>query len=120
MSEKNLTQSDIRQFTGSEHWYRHGFVRQVLYTDGVQHVAEHGGAYWLIDEIAFAQSTPKIGAEEFQVWKLSVNADHTATLTCSDGNDHMVVTKKLEFTDFPLDEISIWFTDNTILLPSEY
>ena len=28
--------------------------------------------------------------------------------------------KELEFTDFPVPEITLWFTYNTILLPSEY
>jgi hypothetical protein len=31
-----------------------------------------------------------------------------------------VFTREIAFTDFPLDEITIYFTDNVILLPSEY
>jgi len=46
MTTKTLSKSDLAQFTGSENWYRHGINRNVLYTDGAQHVAEHGGAYW--------------------------------------------------------------------------
>lgn len=120
MTQKTLTKADMGQFTGSEHWYRHNLVRKVLYTDGVQYVAEHGGAYWLIDEIAFAQCDRKIAAEGFQVWKLAVKVDHTAILTCTDGNDRLIHRKGLTFTDFPLDEISFYVTDNVILLPSEY
>jgi hypothetical protein len=116
---KTLTREDLRQFSGSETWYRHAFVRSVLYTDGVKHVAEAGGAYWLIDEIAFGQHEKKIAAEPFQVWKLLVTGN-TATLACEDGNGNAVFTKSIAFTDFPLPEISLWFTDNTILLPSEY
>jgi hypothetical protein len=120
MTQKTLTDADLRKFTGSETWYRHSLVRKVLYTDGVQYVAEHGGAYWLIDEIAFAQCDRKIAAEGFQVWKLAVEADHTAILTCTDGNDRLIHRKRLTFTDFPLDEISFYFTDDVLLLPSEY
>jgi hypothetical protein len=61
-----------------------------------------------------------IASEEFQVWKLKVRSDHTATLSCEDGNGHAVFTKEIEYTDFPLDEITLWFVNNTILLPSEY
>ena len=93
MTQKTLTKTDLRQFTGTEQWYRHWCARKILYTDGVQHVAEHGGAHWLIDEIAFAQRNPKIAAEGFQVWKLEVKPDHTATLSCSDGN-YRVVSRK--------------------------
>ena len=120
MTRNTLEKADLRQFTGTEDWYRHSLVRKVLYTDGVQYVAEHGGAYWLIDEIAFAQCDQKIAAEGFQLWKLSVNSDHTAILTCTGGNNHLVHRKRITFTDFPLDEITFYVTDNVILLPSEY
>jgi hypothetical protein len=116
-----LTDGDLLQFTGSEHWYRHGLVRPVLYTDGAKHVADAGGAYWLLDEIALAQRFEKlVAAEPFQVWKLTVTKDNTAELLCHDGNGKGVLSKHIEFTDFPLPEITLYFTDNTILLPSEY
>jgi hypothetical protein len=31
-----------------------------------------------------------------------------------------VFTKEIEHTDFPLDEITLYFTNNVIHLPSEY
>jgi Family of unknown function (DUF6876) len=118
---KTITKADLMQFTGSEQWYRHSLVRKVLYTDGVQYVAEAAGAYWLVDEIAFAQSVHAVAAEEFQHWKLAVDtARSTAVLTCDDGNGRIVFTKEIGFTDFPLDEIRFYFTDNTLLLPTEY
>lgn len=120
MTAKTLSKADLAHFTGTETWFRHSLVRRILYTEGVQHVAEHGGAYWLIDEIALNQMVPAIAAEGFQVWRLAVAADNTAILTCDDGNDRVVFTKKLSFTDFPLDEIRFYLVDNTILLPSEY
>jgi hypothetical protein len=77
--------------------------------------------YWLLDEIAIIQPYDKaVAAEEFQVWILTVRPDRKATLTCDDGNGKIVFTKEIEWTDFPLDEIKFYFTDNTILLPSEY
>jgi hypothetical protein len=121
MTAKALTESDLAQFSGgTEHWYRHGLVRTVLFTDGAKHVADAGGAYWLLDEIALAQRfEKKVAAEEFQVWKLTVK-DNAGVLRCEDGNDNLVLSKNIEFTDFPLPEITLWFTDNTILLPHEY
>ncbi len=121
MTTKTLSKSDLAQFTGSESWYRHGINRNVLYTDGAQHVAEHGGAYWLLDEIAIIQPYNKaVAAEEFQVWKLTVRPDRTAMLTCDDGNGNIVFTKEIKHTDFPLDEITLYFANNVIHLPSEY
>jgi hypothetical protein len=121
MTTKTLSKSDLAQFTGSENWYRHGINRNVLYTDGAQHVAEHGGAYWLLDEIAIIQPCNKaVATEEFQVWTLAVRLDRTATLTCDDGNGNIVFTKEIARTDFPLDEIALYFANNVIHLPSEY
>lgn len=118
---KTLTKADLRQFTGSENWYRHSINRKVMFTDGAKHVADAGGAYWLLDEIALIQPhNAAVRAEEFQLWKLTVRADQTATLVCEDGNGNAVFRKEIEFTDFPLDEISLYFANNVIHLPSEY
>ena len=45
-------QRHLRQFTGSECWYRHNLNRNTIYTDGVQFFAENAGAYWFIDIVA--------------------------------------------------------------------
>jgi hypothetical protein len=118
---KTLSKADLAYFTGSDQWHRHGINRKVLFTDGAKFVADQAGAYWLLDEIAIIQPHDRrVAAEEFQVWKLAVNADNTAVLTCEDGNDNVVYTKQIEFTDFPPEGITLWFVNNTILLPSEY
>lgn len=116
-----LDKTDLMQFTGTEYWHRHGLVRSVLFTDGAKYVADQGGAYWLLDEIALAQRfEKKVSGEEFQLWRLIVNKDSTATLVCEDGNGRNILSKVIPFTDFPLVEISFYFINNTILLPSEY
>jgi hypothetical protein len=118
---EQLHKDVLRQFIGTECWYRHSLARNVLYTDGARHVAEHGGAYWLLDEIALAQNAvPEVSAEGFQVWTLKVAEDRTATLTCEDGDLREVYRKELTYTDFPIPEIRLWFTNKVILLPSEY
>jgi hypothetical protein len=89
--KKTFDATDLAQFTGTEQWYRHSINRNILYTDGAQYVAEHGGAYWLLDEIALIQPyDAKVAAEDFQVWTLTVHSDKTATLTCGDGNGNAV------------------------------
>jgi len=117
-----LSADDLHQFTGTEHWYRHGLVRNILYTDGVKYVADSAGAHWLIDEIALAQCFErKIAGQPFQLWKLSINQEsRSAMLSCQDGNGNEILTKPIVFTDFPLKEISLYVCDNVILLPSEY
>lgn len=115
-----LTPADLSQFTGTEQWYRHGLNRNILFTDGAKYVADQGGAYWLLDEIALAQRfEKKLAKQPFQVWKLTKHADANATLQCEDGDHNVVFTKQIPFTDFPVDEISLWFENNTIYLPGE-
>ena len=117
----SLTEADLRQFTGSERWYRHALVRDILFTDGAKYLADEAGAYWLLDEIALAQkSNARVAAAAFQLWRLTVKPDHTAALACEDGNGQAVFTKAIAYTDFPLPEITLYYTDRTILLPSEY
>lgn len=121
MTTKTLSKNDLAQFTGSENWYRHGINPNVLFTDGAKYVAETGGAYWLLDTIAICQRYEKsVAAEPFQVWKLTVRPDRTASLVCEDGNENIVYTQHIEFSDFTLDEITLWFASNVIYLPSEH
>lgn len=114
-----LTHQDLRQFTGTDQYYRHSLCRNVQYTDGVRYVGEAAGAYWLIDKVATNQLDAKIRREEFQSWKLAVK-DGSAVLTCDDGNGNIVHSEEITFTDFPLDEIEFWVENNVILLPSEH
>ena len=116
-----LSEVQLRQFTGSENWYRHGINRAVLYTDGAKYVADQGGAHWLLDIIAIAQQHDKsVSAEEFQVWNLKVHSDRSATVFCDDGNGNPVYTQEIPFTDFPVDEVKLYFANSVIHLPSEY
>ena len=119
--EKSLDPHIMGQFTGSEHWYRHGLVPSITFTDGAKYIADTAGAYWLLDEIALAQRYVKqVAAEEFQVWKLIVKDDHSATLRCEDGNDNLVFAKGINATDFPKEGVTFWFANNVIYLPSEH
>jgi hypothetical protein len=105
---------DTSGFTGTATWWRHPLARLVTYTDGARYVAETAGAYWLLDKIA--TEGPRLG-EPFQVWTLDVAK---LTITITDGNGGEIAVHGLDFTDFPEPGIELWFTDNTILLPSEY
>ena len=118
-NRKTLDPDTLNQFTGTENWYRH-WTGRITFTDGAKYIADAAGAYWLLDEIAIAQRYEKaLAAEEFQVWKLTVHPNNRATLTCEDGNDKVVFTKEIEFADFPPEGVTLWFENDTILLPSE-
>lgn len=109
----------LAMHVGSQSFFRH-WTRQLIYTEGVQFLAEQARAYWLIDLVASWRLDPRIRGEEFVVWRLSVNEDRTATAIADDGNNNELVRQEIEFTDFPLPEITLYLTDHTLLLPSEY
>ena len=134
---------EVAHFTGAEKWYRHaGFWRYpILLTEGVLHVAEHGGrnsgtAFWLVDAIASYQGEKVLVRHPFQVWKLTVTeaegGPRCAKLVCTNGNSAKpIVEQVIEYTDFLLDEITLYASVEAVdatsqkkqailLLPSEY
>ncbi|MCW0220354.1 MAG: hypothetical protein OJI67_18655 [Prosthecobacter sp.] len=119
MTQKTLTKAELSQFTSTEQWYRDSLNRNVVYTEGAKYVADCGRAYWLLDEIGFSQGIRKIGVQPFQTWKLKVHPDRSAMLTCEDGDSNVVHSKAIELTDFPLDEITLYFAKGVIMLPRE-
>lgn len=112
---------DLSQFTGSENYYPSTF-KTLNVTDGVQYLREKGNCFWLIDIIESYQYQLK--SEEFQVWKLKVKDDNSAVVICEDGNNNILITQELEYTDFikqtGLAEINLYCTTGVVLLPSEY
>ncbi len=128
-----LSHADLRQFTGDLERYRHSLSRRVIYTPGVRFAAQHGQAYWLIDEIALylgsrsagqaVASDPRLGSLHF--WTLTVNEDRSAQLMArADSGEKPFHTVEIPFTDFPLDQIDIWAGFDgehwTLYLPSEH
>jgi hypothetical protein len=122
MSQPSLLDPNtLAQFMGSERFFRHALVREVIFTVGVKYVADAAGAYWLLDEIALAQRfEPGVKAEAFQVWDLTVGPGESAIIACDDGNGREVYSKRIELTDFPEPGIRMYFCNGCIHLPSEY
>ena len=110
---------ELAQFNGDLDRYRH-WTRKLIFTPGIKHLAERAGAFWLVDLVASWQLEGKGAAEQFQVWTLAVRSDQTATATATDGNRAEIARQEIPFTDFPLDEITVWFDGGTLMLPSEY
>jgi hypothetical protein len=113
----------LTQFNGSEQsYFRHTPIR-IDYTDGIKFLQEQG-CYWLTDAIASYQTSEFKAKYNRQWWKLSVDLDTSvATLTADDGDENILVTQEIEFTDFPLPEIKIYVEINPrifMCLPSEY
>lgn len=120
----NITQGDLDGFIGTTTYYRHSLVRNLVYTDGVQYLAEAGEAYWLID--AVASYLAEMRDPQFLVWRLRVRADKSAVLVArKDTGQPARIVQKFEYTDFPLEEVTLWAEWNdaygwVLYLPSEH
>lgn len=102
--------STLPGFTGTMDYHKSTiFIRNFYHTDGVQFLAETAGAYWLIDAIVSWQTKARVRCEEFQIWKLIVNpANRSCVLVGTDGNRNHIARQKIGYTDFPLDDITLY------------
>ena len=105
--------------TFAYHSHRIGNLKINL-TDGCDYLRHEAEAFWLFDAILSHQTSAKVRNEPFQVWRLKKQSDETWLLTCEDGNKNIVTEQRIEFSDFPLDEITIWLVDGIAMLPTEY
>jgi hypothetical protein len=126
MSNK-LTLMDLQQFTGTEQYHRWSpLFKNYAITDGVKYMCDKANAYWLIDAIAsyYGDVIKDPMLADMQFWKLKVNPDKSAVLTCERDTDDVAITQKIPYTDFPLPEIKLWVAQGdegyVIYLPSEH
>ena len=117
MDDQRCFEAELHQFTGTQNYYRNS--KELLYTDGIQYLAEQAGSYWLIDLVESHQ--PTLRGVPFQVWRLKVNEDKSALVTMvEDDGEPVKVRQEILFTDFPLNEFSFYCIDGVMLLKSEY
>ena len=130
-----LTQSDLDQFIGTETYHR-AFPRFFL-TDGAKFLAEKAGAWWFVADLIWSHQK-NVGrnairqgtSNEFQVWTLKKNKTTAgAKAECDDGNGKRLAVQRIEWTDFPLDEVKLYVQRSwsesqgyflVVMLPSEY
>ena len=119
----------LGQFYGTERYHKITLTNRILATDGVAWLCENAECYWLADLIASAQLIKRIRQDGvFQSWKLKVN-NRVGVVTCDDGNGNVLYIQEVPYTDFPLDEITLWVEAcedpdgnliKILLLPSEH
>ena len=109
-------------FHGTEEYHRHTLPNgmSLLLTDGCEFVRENAGegAFWLFDIILSWQY--KLHQRPFQVWKLKQLENGSWMIQCTDGNETVLASQEIPYSDFPIDSIDIWLTDGVCLLASEY
>ncbi|WP_026735964.1 DUF6876 family protein [Fischerella sp. PCC 9605] len=121
MKDAEQITTELKQFVGSETFYRHW--SGIQYTEGVKYLASAAQAYWLIDGIISHQANNRFlsdpGLQDFQIWRLVVN-NNSGTLICEWDTDKEVLRQEIDYTDFPFPEIRLYLVQKTLMLESEY
>jgi hypothetical protein len=115
----------LKHFTGTEMFYYIPILR-TRFTDGLKYLANAADCYWLItDTSVIAKSLMNrskwvtIDFKRMSAEKQDVTG-YEAEIIYSDGNDNVLETHRYNTTDFPLDELRLFFVNDTLMLPSEY
>jgi len=124
-AQVNEIKEGLQHFHGTEMFYSIPLL-QTRFTDGLKYLSEVAECFWLItDTSVIAKSL--INRSEFvtiDFRRLSKEKqDYTgyeAEIIYTDGNDNILEKHGYRATDFPLDELRLFFVNNTLMLPSEY
>ena len=113
--EDDLTLPELYQFSGTENWHKIALLKAIV-TDGVIYLMENGYSWFVTDSVIQAEATIK--DQDFLVIKLKVD-NGTAKVTIEDGNDNVLHTRQYGYTNAKRD-LTIYLTDNVVMLPGEY
>ena len=96
------------------------------YTEGIKYLADHAQCHWLITDAAVVCKSLK-NKSNFIVILFKRNSTSVqerthkeAKITYANGNGIILYEQEYEFTDFPLDELRLFFVDDMLMLPNEY
>ncbi|WP_424001284.1 DUF6876 family protein [Maribacter sp. IgM3_T14_3] len=115
----------LAAFSGTESFYKIPLLNTVI-TDGIQYLASKANCFWLVTDASVVAKSLMNRSSFITVdfKKLSTEKQkvlgYAAVIEYSDGNDTILETQKYHLTDFPLETIRLFFTNNTLMLPSEY
>lgn len=123
------TQLDLSQFTGSMQFAKFGMTSSIM-SEGVTHVANEMGAFWLVQDIDLYVRDLKRSGKDVQFVVATLTPTKSgAKIVFEDGNDNVLKTVPISFTDFDFDRVNgkleVWVAPNefgefTLYLPSEH
>ncbi len=124
-AQVNEIKERLQYFTGTEMFYSLPLIR-TLFTDGLKYLTEVAECFWLITDASVIAKSLMNRSEFITVDFKRLSEDrqdfigYEAEIIYSDGNDNVLETHRYNATDFPLDELRLFFVKDTLMLPSEY
>jgi hypothetical protein len=123
MPVSEINGKNLSQFSGTEEYYFNPIFRSVRYTDGVQFLGANGASWLVTDMLAVLVHEPKVKREEFVSVTITTKQKDdvtTAKVVYDNGNGKIIYTQDYDGTDFPLRELKFFYTNNVLMLASEY
>lgn len=115
----------LQHFNGTEIFHQIPLTR-TRFTDGLKYLSNVAECFWLITDTSIIAKSLKNKSYFITIdfkrlsEKERVEKGFEAIIVYSDGNDTILESHGYQFTDFPLDELRLFFVDDTLMLPSEY
>lgn len=125
----NIKSKEIKE--GLQHFYGSEMLFQMpilktRFTNGIKYLAHAADCFWLVtDASVIAKSLMyksrfiTIDFRKFPEEEMKT-VGYGARIDYGDGNGNIYETHNYHITDFPLDELRMYFVDNTLMLTSEY
>ena len=108
--------NELKQFYGTEKY--HQCFMGVLLTDGVKYVADELKCHWVFSDAGVILKM-KLKDEEFVTVNL-IAENSKAKIVYTDGNETTLYTQEYGYTDLPDINLKFFYTNNVMMLPSEY
>ena len=118
MTEESNLVAELRNFTGTEHYFVNPMYRWMQYTDGVKYFANKAGAYWFLDMVG-TELHDLARKEHFMTVDLIVR-DGKSEILVTDGNDVVLWKRKDIYTDCPTGTYRFYLQHNVFMITSEY
>ena len=124
-SQVNEIKEGLQHFHGSEMFYSIPLIR-TRFTDGLKYLASVADCFWLITDTSVIAKSLMNRSEFITIDFMRLQEDKQdysgfeAEIIYSDGNNNILTKQGYRATDFPLDELRLFFVNDTLMLPSEY
>jgi len=115
----DLELKQLNQFYGTQQYFN---CLGALVTEGVKYIMDNGYSWFITDALAvikFRNKFPKLRNQPFLSVKLKLPAKNEADLIIEDGDYNKLYKQHYDFTDAKK-ELTLFYTDNVLMLNSEY
>ncbi|WP_268224920.1 DUF6876 family protein [Sinomicrobium oceani] len=124
-AQVNEIKERLQYFNGTEMFYQIPLLK-TRFTDGLKYLSEVAECFWLITDTSIIAKSLMNRSEFITIdfkrlpEEKQDYSGYEAEIIYSDGNDNILEKHGYRATDFPLDELRLFFVNDTLMLPSEY